>query len=256
MTVHRPVADAVLEPFRARVTEAEVADLRERLGRTRWPDQLPGTGWGLGTDRGYLVDLCGYWRDAYDWTALERRLNAFPQFRTHIDGQRLHFLHVRSPVPEARPLLLAHGWPGSIVEFWDVIGPLTDPARHGLDPGVAFDVVVPSLPGFAFSGPTTESGWDSRRIAQAFLELMTRLGYPRFFAQCGDWGSTIVTLMADLAPRRTRAVHVNFPRPWCEAAYPTLCHWTQMPRGGHFAALEQPDLLVADLRTFFGNQEF
>ncbi len=379
-----------IEPFDVRVTTAEIDDLRDRLARTRWPDQIPDTAWEYGTERDFLVELCRYWKDDYDWSGFQTRANAFPQFTTEIDGQRIHFIHARSPEPTARPLLLTHGWPGSVAEFWQVLGPLSDPASHGGDPADAFHVVAPSLPGYGFSGPTTERGWNITRVAAAFLELMTRLDYERFFAQGGDWGSAVTTTVAGLAPERVRAIHLNLlpapppdrndptagldeadlailarmkhfadhetayqriqatkpqtlaygladspaglagwivekfhgwsdcddkiesrfsrdrlvdnisiywltgtinsstrlyyesigpgrhhrpppitvplghaafpaeiiraPRSWCEAAFPTLCHWTDMARGGHFAAMEEPELLVDDVRTFFRTQ--
>src|SRR5919206_1423838 len=143
-----------IQPFRAHVPDADLDDLRQRLGRTRWPDELPESGWDYGVPLGYLRPLADYWRTGFDWRAQEARLNAWPQFITQIDGQTIHFLHVRSPEPNALPLVITHGWPGSIVEFMNIIGPLTDPHAHGGDPGDAFHVVAPSLPGFGFSGPT------------------------------------------------------------------------------------------------------
>lgn len=382
---------AGIEPFEVRVTDEEIEDLRDRLARTRWPDRIPDTGWDYGTDRDYLAGLCRYWKDDYDWPRFQASANAFPQFTTEIDDQCIHFVHARSPEPTARPLLLSHGWPGSVAEFWDVLGPLSDPASHGGDPADAFHVVAPSLPGYGFSGPTSERGWNSTRVAAAFLELMSRLGHERFFAQGGDWGSAITIAMADRAPHRVAAIHLNllipappagdrtagldqaelallaqvqrftahetayqqiqatkpqtlgygltdspaglaawivekfrgwsdcggdveaafsrdrlldnisvywltgtinsaarlyyetigpgravtpapvtvplghaafpaevyrFPRSWCEESFPSLSHWTDMPRGGHFAAMEQPGLFVADLRAFFGTQSW
>ena len=192
-----------------KVSDADIADLRERLSRTRWPDQLADAEWDYGTERSYLEQLCEHWRAAFDMRAFEQRCNAFPQFLTTVDGQRIHFVHVRSPEPEARPLLLTHGWPGSVAEFWDVIGPLSDPVSHGGDPAQAFHVVVPSLPGYGFSGPTNERGWDCGRIAGAFSVLMDRLGYDRFFAQGGDWGSLITLALGANFSDRVAAVHVN-----------------------------------------------
>ena len=175
-----------IRQFRIEIPQARLDDLTDRLARTRWPDELPGTGWERGVPLGYMRKLTGYWQHSYDWRKHEAQLNDFPQFTTTIDGQRIHFLHVRSPEPGALPLLLSHGWPGSVVEFLDVIGPLTDPRGHGGDPADAFDVVVPSLPGFGFSGPTSEPGWTTQRIALALAELMRRLGYDRYGAQGGD----------------------------------------------------------------------
>src|SRR5207342_1757898 len=153
-----------------------------------------------GVPQPYLKELAEYWRDDYDWRRAEAEINAYPQFATTIDGVEVHFLHVRSPETDAFPLLLTHGWPGSFVEFLDVIGPLTDPRAHGGDPSDAFHVVIPSVPGYAFSGPTHERGWDPGRIATAWDALMTGLGYERYGAQGGDWGAMITTQLGRQAP--------------------------------------------------------
>jgi pimeloyl-ACP methyl ester carboxylesterase len=374
-----------IRPFRIDVPDTDLDDLRDRLGRVRFPDELPGAGWDLGVPVSYLAEVVEYWRSSYDWRAHERRLNEFPQYTTTIDGQNVHFLHVRSPEPDAVPLVLTHGWPGSIVEFLDVIGPLTDPRKYGGDPAGAFHLVIPSIPGYGFSGPTTDHGWNVDRVARAWAELMARLGYHRYGAQGGDWGSGISRALALAAPEAVLGVHVNFlvtvpsgrpgefddpteqeqarlgrldrfrgelggyfaiqstrpqtlafgladspagqlawilekfkewtdstdrpedaidrdhlltnvmlywltntaassarfyyefARSWAAprrsetpmgvAVFPheivlpirrlaerdnNIVHWTEFDRGGHFAALEQPDLLVADIRTFFG----
>jgi microsomal epoxide hydrolase len=199
-----------IRPFRIEVPQAELDDLRERLSRTRWPDELPGAGWRYGVPLGYLKELAEYWRTSYDWRAQEARLNQIPQFTTTIDGATVHFLHARSPEPEALPLVITHGWPGSIVEFLDLIGPLADPRAHGGDPADAFHVVCPSMPGYGFSGPTRESGWDNHRIARAVAELMERLGYERYGAQGGDWGAGVSRHLGVLHPDRVIGVHVNF----------------------------------------------
>ncbi|MFI7447407.1 epoxide hydrolase family protein [Nonomuraea sp. NPDC049714] len=198
-----------IHPFRIDVPQADLDDLRERLARTRWPDELDGAGWPYGVPVPYARRLAAYWRDGYDWRAHEAALNAFPQFTTEIDGQNVHFLHVRSPEPDALPLLLTHGWPGSVVEFMNVIGPLTDPRAHGGDPADAFHVVAPSIPGFGFSGPTRERGWDLNRVARAWKELMRRLGYDRYGAQGGDSGATISPQVGRIDPERVVGVHVN-----------------------------------------------
>jgi pimeloyl-ACP methyl ester carboxylesterase len=203
------VARAGIQPFRIDVPQADLDDLRERLARTRWPDELPGVGWAYGTPLAYLRELAAYWRDAYDWRRHEARLNRLPQFTTAIDGATVHFLHVRSPEPDALPLVLTHGWPGSIVEFLEVIGPLADPAAHGADAADAFHVVVPSIPGFGFSGPTREPGWDVGRVARAWAELMDRLGYRRYGAQGGDLGALVSPALGRVAPGRVVGVHVN-----------------------------------------------
>ncbi len=196
-------------PFRIDGPDEVLTDLRDRLAHTRWPDQIPGSGWDYGTDTAYLRDLVEYWRSEYDWRAAEARLNALPQFVTEIDGQRVHFFHVRSPEPDAVPLVLTHGWPGSVVEFLDVMAPLADPIAYGGDPADAFHVVVPSLPGYGFSGPTHESGWDAARIADAWAVLMSRLGYERFGAQGGDWGAIVTQLLARRHADRLVGMHLN-----------------------------------------------
>ena len=178
-------------PFRIEIPRADLDDLRDRLARTRWPDQIPGAGWDYGIPLEYVRELAEYWRTSYDWRVHEARLNAFDQFTTTIDGQRIHFLHVRSAESGALPLIITHGWPGSVVEFMGVIGPLTDPAAFGGDPSDAFHLIVPSIPGYGFSGPTRDRGWDVRRVARAWACLMERLGYQRYGAQGGDWGSSI-----------------------------------------------------------------
>ncbi|HZN70153.1 MAG TPA: epoxide hydrolase [Micromonosporaceae bacterium] len=198
-----------MRPFRIAVPEADLTDLRDRLARTRWPDELPGVGWDRGVPLTYLRELVEYWSTGYDWREQEARLNAFPQFTTTIDGQDIHFLHVRSPEPDAMALVLTHGWPDSIVEFLDVIGPLTDPRAYGGDPGDAFHLVIPSLPGYGFSGPTTERGWELHRIAQAWATLMTRLGYERHGAQGGDWGAGIACELGAI-DTRVVGVHLNY----------------------------------------------
>ncbi|MEU4378436.1 epoxide hydrolase family protein [Micromonospora echinofusca] len=198
-----------MQPFRVAIPEADLDDLRRRLAATRWPDELPGVGWERGVPLGYLRELAEYWRTEYDWRAAEARLNRYPQFRTDLDGAPVHFLHVRSPEPEAMPLLITHGWPGSVAEFLDVIGPLSDPAAHGGDPRDAFHLVIPSLPGYGFSRPLPGPGWDVPRIARAWGELMSRLGYERFAAQGGDAGSVISLALGALFPDRLIGAHLN-----------------------------------------------
>jgi pimeloyl-ACP methyl ester carboxylesterase len=376
-----------IEPFRMAVAQEVLDDLRERLARTRFPAASPGQRWAYGTDLAYLQELCRYWRDEYDWRAAESRLNSFPQYLTVVDGQRLHLLHVRSPERDALPLIITHGWPGSIAEFAKIIGPLTDPASHGGAAADAFHVVCPALPGYGFSGPTTEPGWDVRRVAEAFAALMAGLGYERYGAQGGDWGSMVSMQLALVDTDHVCGIHLNLaiagpppdedfsgltdkelaalsemasyqedgsgyariqgtrpqtlgyaledspaglaawivekfrawtdcdgeleravsrddlltnimlywvtatahssarlyyetmktgrfglisekvtvptgcaifpreivrpPRRWAEAAF-NVTHWSEMAAGGHFAALEQPEALVADIRSFFG----
>jgi pimeloyl-ACP methyl ester carboxylesterase len=191
------------------VPEDAPVDLRRRIEATRWPDALTGTGWSYGIDPGFLRHLCGYWAESYDWRRHEAVLNALGSFRSEIDGANVHFLHLRSPEPNALPIVLTHGWPGSVVEFTKVMAPLADPVGHGGDAADAFHVVCPSIPGFGFSGPTAESGWHTRRVADAVATLMQRLGYDRYIAQGGDWGSTISTWLACLYPRRVLGLHLN-----------------------------------------------
>jgi pimeloyl-ACP methyl ester carboxylesterase len=198
-------------PFRIDVPEAELRDLRERLERTRWPEAETVRDWSQGVPLRYVQDLCRYWAREYDWRAREARLNGFPQFRARIDGLGIHFVHVRSPHPGALPLVMTHGWPGSIVEFLKVLGPLTDPTAHGGDAADAFHVVCPSLPGYAFSDKPSEPGWNVQRIARAWIELMARLGYARYGAQGGDWGTSISTSIAQQDPEHVVGIHLNPP---------------------------------------------
>jgi len=181
-----------LEPFRIDVPDDVLSDLAQRLRRTRFPNEVPGVGWEQGVALDYLREIVRYWLDTYDWRVHEARLNRYQQFITTIEGQRIHILHIRSRHETAIPLFLTHGWPGSVVEFLDVIDPLADPA----DPSDAFHLVVPSLPGYGFSGPTTETGWNPRRIAAAFSQVAGRLGYQRYGLQGGDWGAIVSCNMA------------------------------------------------------------
>jgi microsomal epoxide hydrolase len=197
-----------IEPFEVRVSAAEIADLRDRLGRTRWTDAL-GAPWEYGVDKTYLMELCRYWAEDFDWRNHEARFNAFPQFTTEIDGQRIHFYHVRSSEPDAKPLIITHGWPGSVAEFHQVIGPLTNPGAYGGDPRDAFHIVAPSLPGYGYSGPQQTPGWRGRRVAAAFDRLMGALGYERYFAQGGDKGSLVTILLGALYADRVAAIQLN-----------------------------------------------
>lgn len=180
-----------IKPFALHTPQSELDDLYERLDRTRWPDELPGAGWSYGMPLGELRGLAGYWRHGYDWRAAESALNRWPQFTTEINGACVHFAHLRSPHPGAVPMLMTHGWPGSMVEFTKVAGPLVDPLSHGGDPADAVHLVLPSIPGFGLSGPTRQRGWEIRRVTAAFAELMARLGYQRYVVQGGDWGAAI-----------------------------------------------------------------
>lgn len=209
-----PSAGSDVTPFRIEVPQVDLDDLRQRLANVRWPDDSPDAGWGDGVPLDYLKELVAYWRDDYDWRAQEARLNAFGQFTTVVDGVRLHFVHARSAEPGALPLLLTHGWPGSLLEFTEMIGPLTNPRAHGGEAADAFHVVAPSVPGFGFSGPVREPGWNLRRIAEAFAELMHRLGYRSYGVHGGDFGAMLSPELGRLHPERVRGVHVtNFVAP-------------------------------------------
>jgi pimeloyl-ACP methyl ester carboxylesterase len=198
-----------MRPFQIEIPQADLDDLRHRIAATRWPDELPGVGWERGVPLGYLKELAEYWRTGYDWRAAQAELNRYPQYLTEIDGGTVHFLHVTSPEPGAVPLLITHGWPGSFVEFLDIIGPLTDPRGHGGDPANAFHVVIPSIPGYGFSRPLQQTGWDVPRIANAWDELMRRLGYHHYAAQGGDAGSPISLALGIIHPDHVIGVHVN-----------------------------------------------
>ena len=202
------MADEII-PFRVQVSDDDLKDLLDRLRRTRWPEAEAVDDWSQGVPLRYLQALCAYWADGYDWRSREARLNQFPQFKTPLDGLDIHFLHVRSPEAGALPLVLTHGWPGSIVEFLDVIGPLTDPAAHGGDPADAFHVVCPSLPGYGFSDKPAAAGWGVERIGRAWAQLMARLGYDRYGAQGGDWGSAVTTNLGLSDPAHVVGIHLN-----------------------------------------------
>ena len=195
--------------YEIHVEEEVLLDLKQRLARTRWPDELPDAEWDYGTNLSYLQQLVRYWQDSYDWRAQERFLNTFPQFTTEIDGIHLHFLHVKGKGTHPVPLLISHGWPGSFFELYKIIGPLSDPASYGGDPVDAFDVVVPSLPGYGFSGPTKERGVTVARIAEVFASLMQELGYRRFAAQGGDWGIYITSMLGRAFADKVVGIHLN-----------------------------------------------
>ena len=374
---------SAVSPFRIAVADAVVNDLKSRLRNTRWPEAEPVDDWSQGAPLKWIKDVCGYWAEQYDWRKREAALNRFAQFTTDIEGLGIHFIHARSPHPQAMPLIITHGWPGSVVEFHKVIEPLVDPVAHGGNAADAFHVVCPSLPGFGFSAKPTATGWGVDRIAKTWAVLMNRLGYARYGAQGGDWGSAVTTALGAQDPDHCAGIHITlamgtrpnveaqptpeetralegikyyadwdsgyskqqstrpqtlgyaltdspsgqaawilekfwawtdcnghpeniltrdelldnvmlywvtasatssarlywesfgpkrrtahtvkvptgvavFPkeivtpvRKWMEASYVNITHWSEMPKGGHFAAFEQPDLFVKEVRDYF-----
>ena len=201
-----------MQPFRVEIPQADLDDLHSRLDATRWSENLPEAGWDRGVPVDYLKELARYWRTTFDWRAAEARLNQFAQFITQIDDANVYFMHIRSPEPTAMPMVITHGWPGSVVEFLDVIGPLTDPRSHGGDPADAFHLVIPSIPGFGFSGPNAQPGWGNARVGAAWAALMCRLGYDRYLVQAADFGIGISLALAMAHPDRVAGVHLNgFP---------------------------------------------
>jgi epoxide hydrolase len=205
-----PKASDAVEPFSVSVPRSAIDDLKRRLAFTRLPERETVGDWSQGVPLEKARTLIAYWHDRYDWRRFETRINALPQYRTQIDGIGIHFIHVRSPHPNALPIILTHGWPGSFVEFMEIIGPLSDPTRFGARAEDAFHVVVPSLPGFAFSDKPTETGWDVNRIARAWAALMQRLGYDRWVAQGGDWGAGVTHALGHQRPQGLIAAHVNW----------------------------------------------
>ncbi len=204
------MSDAI-RPFQIAASDAELDDLRRRLQTTRWPDAETPDDWSQGIPLAYVQELAAYWAEKYDWRAREAALNRFDQFQTEIGGLDVHFVHVRSPYENALPLVITHGWPGSIVEFHKVIEPLTNPTAHGGDAADAFHVVCPSLPGYGFSGKPSETGWSVGKIAETWAELMPRLGYDRYCAQGGDWGAMVTTMIGLQDPTNCMGIHLNMP---------------------------------------------
>jgi pimeloyl-ACP methyl ester carboxylesterase len=213
MTASDPHAPGAPRPFRVHVADAEIADLHRRLDATRWPEAIPGAGWDYGTDAAWLRELCTYWRCGFDWTAQEQALNALPQVLVPVEGLEVHCVHVRGRGPGPVPLVLTHGWPSSFFEFHKVIGPLSDPAAHGGDPRDAFDVVVPSLPGYGFSSVPAERGMSAARVADVWARLMAALGYARFGSHGGDWGSAVTTALGAAYPERMIGLHLTMAAP-------------------------------------------
>jgi pimeloyl-ACP methyl ester carboxylesterase len=198
-----------VEPFKIAVPDAVLADLRDRLARTRFPDEIPDSDWTYGSKLSYVKELVAYWRDRYDWRRHEAALNAFPQFRARVGDLGIHFIHVKGKGPKPFPLVITHGWPGSVAEFTKIIGPLTDPAAHGGDPADAFDVVCPSMPGYGFSDHARTPGMDAEKIAGSWAELMRGLGYARFGAQGGDWGAMVSTYLGANHADVVAGIHLN-----------------------------------------------
>src|SRR5262245_58552780 len=205
---HRPGGEQI-EPFKIAVGDAVLRDLKDRLARTRWPDQIDDTGWEYGVPLATMKDLVEHWKTKYDWREQEKKLNKLDQFVTRIDGLDIHFVHVRSKERNALPLVIVHGWPGSFVEFTKIIGPLTDPVAHGGRAEDAFDVVIPSIPGYGFSDKPTQPGYDPARVALMESKLMARLGYQRYGAQGGDWGAIINTQLAAIDSAHVAGLHLN-----------------------------------------------
>jgi len=232
-----PKATEGVEPFEVSVPQSAIDDLKRRLASTRWPERETVGDWSQGVPLQKAQALIAYWRDKYRWRRFEARINAFPQYRTQIDGLGIHFIHVRSPHRNALPIIITHGWPGSVVEFMEVIGPLSDPTRYGGRAEDAFHVVVPSLPGFGFSDKPAETGWDVNRIARAWAMLMPRLGYERWVAQGGDWGAGVTHALAHQRPQGLIAAHVNwqfvFPEKLPE--HPTPAEQKAIDRAALFA---------------------
>jgi pimeloyl-ACP methyl ester carboxylesterase len=223
-----------IREFEITIPKDDLTDLRDRLARSRFAPDIPGAGWTYGTPTSYLQELVAYWKDSYDWREAERALNRYPQFLTTVDGQQVHFIHVRSRHERAVPLVLLHGFPGSVLEFLQLIEPLTDPESHGGRPEDAFHLVIPSLPGTGFSGPTSEQGWDTDRMAEAIAEVMRRLGYDRYAVQGGDMGQFVACSLGRQHPEHVIGVHVNAATygfiPWGELSGDELASLTDAER--------------------------
>jgi pimeloyl-ACP methyl ester carboxylesterase len=248
-TLFAATADNAIRPFRAHVPEADIVDLRRRLAATRWPDRETVNDQSQGVQLAKLQPLVRYWQKGYDWRKAEAKLNAWPQFITNIDGVDIHFIHVRSRHPNALPLIVTHGWPGSIFEFLKVIGPLTDPTAWGGRAEDAFDLVIPSIPGYGFSGKPTGTGWDPDHIGRAWATLMARLGYTRYVAQGGDWGAPISSAMARQAPTGLLGIHLNLP-----ATLPPEVT-AVLPTGGPApASLSEKERAVFDALVTYGKK--
>ncbi|MBW2941638.1 epoxide hydrolase family protein [Zhongshania aquimaris] len=232
--------DRAIKPFRVDIPQSQLDDLKARLANTRWPDAETVDDWSQGAPLSAVKSLCQYWQHSYDWRRCEQELNAHPQFTTEIDGLDIHFLHIRSPHDNALPMLMTHGWPGSVLEFMRVIGPLTNPTAHGGSAKDAFHLVIPSLPGYGFSGKPSATGWGLERIAQAWITLMARLGYSKYVAQGGDWGSGVTTAIARIEPPECLAIHINMA--------------LAQPTADDMASLTERDKnALADVKHYFDN---
>jgi pimeloyl-ACP methyl ester carboxylesterase len=243
-------ADAPIRPFRISVPDEELADLRQRILATRWPDPETVADRSQGVRLANLQTLVRYWGTDYDWRTGEAKLNALPQFMTEIDGIDIHFIHVRSGNPNALPLIMTHGWPGSTFELLETVGPLTDPASHAGNAADAFDLVLPSMPGYGFSGKPIETGWDPERIARAWSELMARLGYERYVAQGGDWGAPVSGAMARQAPPGLLGIHINLPATVPPEIAAVLASGGPAPAGLSVAELAAFDALATFYRNY------
>jgi epoxide hydrolase len=230
MTLSGCAAGPEINAFAIHIVDDELQDLHTRLERTRWPDEIEGSSWTYGIPLGYVKELASDWLYKYNWRTAETRLNEWPQFTTVIDAETVHFAHIRSPEPDAIPMLMSHGWPSTFAEFLEVAGPLTDPRAHGGDPADAFHLVLPSIPGYGFSGPTRHGGWDHRRIAGAYIQLMQRLGYSRYGLQGSDWGAFITSEIGRTMPERVIGLHLNLLPPDVSA--------TALPDADELATLE------------------
>ena len=200
-----------ITPFQIAIPESDLDDLRTRLEHTRWPESEVVDDWTQGIPLSYLKEVCDYWKTSYNWRTVEKRLNALPQYTTKIDGLDVYFIHIRSSNEDARPLLLTHGWPGSVIEFLKVIGPLTEPVQYGASEAESFHLVIPALPGFGFSEKPSKTGWSVDKIARAWSELMLRLGYTKYLAQGGDWGAAITASIGAQDPEHCIGLHTNMP---------------------------------------------
>lgn len=227
----QPAASEAIRSFKVHITDKELDDLHARIKATQWPDAELVNDASQGVPLATMQQLAGYWADSYDWRKIEKRLNALPQFITTIDGVDIHFIHVRSKHKNALPVIITHGWPGSVIEQLKIIDPLTNPTAYGGKAGDAFDVIIPSIPGYGFSGKPRETGWDPVHIAKAWVTLMKRLGYTRFVAQGGDWGDAISEQMALLAPPELLAIHTNMAATVPDNIAKALKYGTPLPAG-------------------------